>query len=191
MLPSRKRTQGGASLCPGLSHFAPLGRTDREQARGQRREARGNSQTAGKLWCDPPQVSKDHAKRGDCPRVFLKVRPCFYPKFSRRSCLCLAERPRKPPRFGPNGSSRANDPLLPSRKRTQGGASLCPGLSPFAPLRRTDRSTRKSSVIAQQATEVLRLQLRPRCKQEQRDNADTAVMQAARCRVRAELRKGK
>ena len=60
MLPSRKRTQGGASLCPGLSHFAPLGPTDREQARGQRREARGNSQTAGKLWCDPPQVSKDH-----------------------------------------------------------------------------------------------------------------------------------
>ena len=28
MLPSRKRTQGGASLCPGLSPFAPLGRTD-------------------------------------------------------------------------------------------------------------------------------------------------------------------
>jgi hypothetical protein len=41
MLPSRKRTQGGASLCPGLSPFAPLGRTDREQVRGQRREARG------------------------------------------------------------------------------------------------------------------------------------------------------
>ena len=38
MLPSRKRTQGGASLCPGLSPFAPLGRTDREQARGQRPE---------------------------------------------------------------------------------------------------------------------------------------------------------
>jgi len=31
MLPSRKRTQGGASLCPGLSPFAPLGRTDRSQ----------------------------------------------------------------------------------------------------------------------------------------------------------------
>ena len=60
MLPSRKRTQGGASLCPGLSHFAPLGGPDREQARGQRREARENSQTAGKLWCDPQQVSKDH-----------------------------------------------------------------------------------------------------------------------------------
>jgi hypothetical protein len=60
MLPSRKRTQGGASLCPGLSPFAPLGRTDREQARGQRREARENSQTAGKLWCDPQKVSKDH-----------------------------------------------------------------------------------------------------------------------------------
>ena len=131
MLPSRKRTQGGASLCPGLSPFAPLGRGDREQARGQRREARGNSQTAGKLWCDPPQVSKDHdacrlasqefsdhPKRGDCPRVFLKVRPCFYSQFSRRSCLCLAERPRKPPKSGPNGSPRANDPMLPSRKRT-------------------------------------------------------------------------
>ena len=54
--------------------------------------------------------------------------------------------------------------MLPSRKRTQGGASLCPGLSPFAPLGQTDRSTRKSSVITQQATEVLRLQLRPQCK---------------------------
>ena len=88
MLPSRKRTQGGASLCPGLSPFAPLGRTDREQARGQRPEARGNSQTAGKLWCDPQQVSKDydacrldsqefsdHPKRADCPRVFLE---CFH-----------------------------------------------------------------------------------------------------------------
>ena len=79
--------------------------------------------------------------------------------------------------------------MLPSRKRTQGGASLCPGLSHFAPLGRTDRSTRKSSVITQQATEVLRLQLRPRCKQERRDNADTAVMQPARLRVTAELRK--
>jgi hypothetical protein len=81
--------------------------------------------------------------------------------------------------------------MLPSRKRTQGGASLCPGLSPFAPLGRTDRWTRKSSVITQQATEVLRLQLRPRCKQERRDKADTAVLQAARRRIRAELRLGK
>jgi predicted DNA-binding protein (UPF0251 family) len=97
----------------------------------------------------------------------------------------------KTARFGPNGSSRANDPMLPSRKRTQGGASLCPGLSHFAPLGRPDRSTRKSSAITQQATEVLRLQLRPRCTQEQRDNADTAVMQAARRRVRAALRKAK
>ena len=78
MLPSRKRTQGGASLCPGLSPFAPLGRTDREQARGQRREARGNSQTAGKLWCDPPQVSKDHdacrftQNAGTVPGYFLR-----------------------------------------------------------------------------------------------------------------------
>jgi hypothetical protein len=39
---------------------------------------------------------------------------------------------------------------------TQGGASLCPGLSPFAPLGRTDRSTRKSSVITQQATHAKR-----------------------------------
>ena len=30
-----------------------------EQARGLRREARGNSQTAGKLWCDHQQVSND------------------------------------------------------------------------------------------------------------------------------------
>jgi hypothetical protein len=59
--------------------------------------------------------------------------------------------------------------MFPSRKRTQGGASLCPGLSHFAPLGRTDRSTRKSSVITQQATEVLRLQLRPRCELERRD----------------------
>ena len=44
--------------------------------------------------------------------------------------------------------------MLPSRKRTQGGASLCPGLSHFAPLGRTDRSTRKSSVITQHAGTV-------------------------------------
>ena len=60
----------------------------------------------------------------------------------------------KPPRFGPSVSSSASDPMLPLRKRTQGGASLCPGLSPFAPLGRTDRSTRKSSVITQHAGTV-------------------------------------
>ena len=54
-----------------------------------------------------------------------------------------------------------------------------------------NRSTRKISVITQQATDVLRLQLRPRCTHEQRDKADTAVMQAVQRRVRAELRKGK
>ena len=32
--PVAQRTQGGASLCPGLSHFAPLGRTDRPQPPG-------------------------------------------------------------------------------------------------------------------------------------------------------------
>jgi hypothetical protein len=47
MLASRKRTQGGASLCPGLSHFAPLGRTDQEQARGKRSEAGGERREAG------------------------------------------------------------------------------------------------------------------------------------------------
>ncbi len=81
--------------------------------------------------------------------------------------------------------------MLPLRKRTQGGASLCPGLSHFAPLGRTDRWTRKSSVITMQATEVLRLQLRLRYKQERRDKADTAVLQAARRRIRAKLRQGK
>jgi hypothetical protein len=45
-------------------------------------------------------------------------------------------------------------------------------------------------MITMQATEVLRLPLRPRCKQEQRDKADTAGMQPARRLVRAELRKG-
>ena len=30
--------RGGASLCPGLSPFAPVGRTDREQARGEREQ---------------------------------------------------------------------------------------------------------------------------------------------------------
>ena len=75
---------------PWAISFCPFG-ADGSGA-GQRPEAGGNSQTAGKLWCDPPQVSKDHdacrlasqefsdhPKRGDCPRVFLKVRPCFYP----------------------------------------------------------------------------------------------------------------
>jgi hypothetical protein len=46
---------------------------------------------------------------------------------------------------------RSNAPVA---LRTQGGASLCPGLSPFAPLGRTDRSTRKSSVITQNAGTV-------------------------------------
>ena len=87
-----------------------------KQARGLRPEAGGNSQAAGKLWCDHQQVSNDHEA-------------CSW--------------------------------------------------------------TRKSSVITQHATEVLRLQLRPRSEQERRDKADTAVLQTARRRVRAELRKGK
>jgi hypothetical protein len=49
----------------------------------------------------------------------------------------------------------------------------------------------RDHMITMQATEVLRLQLRPRCEQEQRDTADTAVTQPARRRIRAELRQGK
>jgi hypothetical protein len=56
----------------------------------------------------------------------FKVRPCFYPPFSRRSCLCLAYRPRKPPKFGPNVSPSANDPMLPSRSSaSRSAARLC------------------------------------------------------------------
>ena len=56
----------------------------------------------------------------------FKVRPCFYPPFSRRSCLCLAYRPRKPPKFGPNVSPSANGPMLPSRSSaSRSAARLC------------------------------------------------------------------
>ena len=88
MLPSRNvpraalRSALGYLLLPlwgGRIGSRPEARGQRPEARGGRREARGNNQTAGKLWCDPQQVSKDHAKRGDCPRVFLMVRRCFYP----------------------------------------------------------------------------------------------------------------
>jgi hypothetical protein len=36
-------------------------------------------------------------------------------QFSSRSCSCLASRQRKPPKFGPNISPSANDPMLLSR----------------------------------------------------------------------------
>ena len=65
-------TQGGASLCPGLSPFAPLGRTDREQARGQREQP--NSRKTLVRSSEDIQGSRCmslHPKRGDCPRVFL------------------------------------------------------------------------------------------------------------------------
>ena len=77
-----KRTQGGASLCPGLSPFAPLGRTDREQARGQRREGTAKQpENFGAILSSYPRITMHVASRktrGLSP-VFLKVRPCFYP----------------------------------------------------------------------------------------------------------------
>ena len=80
--------------------------------------------------------------------------------------------------------------LFPCQQATYPGRRFAlPWAISFCPLGAGDRSTRKSSVITQQATEVLRLQQRPRCEQERRDKADAAVMQAARCRIHAELRK--
>ena len=50
----------------------------------------------------------------------------FLSQFSRRSCLCLAYRHRKPPKFGPNVSPSANDPMLPSRScASRSAAGLC------------------------------------------------------------------
>ena len=46
------------SFCPFGADGSGAGQ--RPEAGGERREARGNSQTAGKLWCDPPQVSMNH-----------------------------------------------------------------------------------------------------------------------------------
>ena len=63
-------------------------------------------------------------KRTPDERVFSDWRACLrvdsrcvlisIPTRLRRSCLCLAYRSRKPPKFRPNGSPRANDPMLPS-----------------------------------------------------------------------------
>ena len=50
----------------------------------------------------------------------------FLSQFSRRSCLCLAYHPRKPPRFGPNGSPSANNPMLPSRSSASRSAARRP-----------------------------------------------------------------
>ncbi len=46
------------SFCPFGADGSGAGQ--RPEARGGRREAGENSQTAGKLWCDPQKVSKDH-----------------------------------------------------------------------------------------------------------------------------------
>ena len=77
MLPSRKRTQGDASLCPGLSHFAPLGRTDREQVRGQRPETRGEKREGaakqpenfGAILSRYPRITQN---AGTVPAYFLR-----------------------------------------------------------------------------------------------------------------------
>jgi hypothetical protein len=71
-------------------------------------EARGNSQTAGKLWCDPQQVSNDHdacrldsqefsdhAKRGDCPRCFLMLCRPAGPRENKGGHSTGALRPRQ------------------------------------------------------------------------------------------------
>jgi hypothetical protein len=91
----------------------------------------------------------------------------FLSQFSRRSCLCLACRPRKPRKFGPNVSPSANDPMLPSRSSaSRSAAGLClhrvesysaifggDGLE----VRRTRRSKRKLAA-APQAIAFLRVQ---------------------------------
>ena len=90
----------------------------------------------------------------------------FLSQFSRRSCLCLAYRPRKPQKFGPNVSPNANDPMLPSRSSaSRSAAGLCfhrvesysaifgrDGLE----VRRTRRSKRKLATKPQ-ATAFLRV----------------------------------
>jgi hypothetical protein len=76
MLPSRQAYPGRRFALPWAISFCPFG-ADGSGA-GQRPEARGNSQTAGKLWCDPPQVSQDHdacrftQNAGTVPAYFLR-----------------------------------------------------------------------------------------------------------------------
>ena len=112
MLPSRKRTQGGASLCPGLSHFAPLGRTDREQARGQRREGTAKQpENFGAILRRYPRITMHVASRktrGLSPGISYTIwgsfRPCqrdagrvelHKTAFLRHKSFCVSQMQRK------------------------------------------------------------------------------------------------
>jgi hypothetical protein len=120
----------------------------------------------------------------------FKVRPCFYPSSQGDSAEVSLRVLENRPDLG--RTYRLGRTIQCSRRACVPRAKLRSALGYLiVPLwGGRIRWTRTISVITQQATEVLRLQLRPRCKQERRDKADTAVMQGARRRLRAELRKG-
>jgi hypothetical protein len=122
----------------------PEARGQRPEARGQRREARGERREGtakqpenfGAILSRYPRITQN---AGTVPGYFLRCALVSIPSSQGDPAEVSLRVLQNRPKFGPNGSPRANDPMLPSRKRTQGGASLCPGLSPFAPLGRTDR----------------------------------------------------
>ena len=89
----RRRTQGGASLCPGLSHFAPLGR--------------GNKKTLSRGDCPWFLAISDGNKASILPPHRAGTVPDFspinqdldgriYPARHLRSLLVLAEFPLVP-----------------------------------------------------------------------------------------------
>ena len=104
MLPSRKRTQGGASLCPGLSHFAPLGRTDRWFIV---RYPKPNSpkQARGEIYCGDLQAPAPKKRLGCCRfTIWGSFRPCqrdvgrvelHKTAFLRHKPFCVSQMQRK------------------------------------------------------------------------------------------------
>ena len=136
------RTQGGASLYPGLSHFAPLGRGDdgpSYEVRWRFEPTRWTG-SAGSLnetrWSYAPTgrkgIAQGKAKRRPgirYARTFAspeRAEPAV--RKSMRTCFALS------------GLWRIGAAAYLGRSRTtQGGASLYPGLSHYAPLGRTIR----------------------------------------------------
>jgi hypothetical protein len=69
------------------------------------------------------QPNRPFPKRGACLRVDSRCVLISIPTLLSRPYLRLASRPRKPPKFGPNVSPSANDPMLPSRSSASRSAA--------------------------------------------------------------------
>jgi hypothetical protein len=123
------------SFCPFGADGSGAGQ--RPEAGGERREGTAKQpENFGAILSRYPRITQN---AGTVPGYFLRCALVSIPSSQGDPAEVSLRVLQNRPKFGPNGSPRANDPMLPSRKRTQGGASLCPGLSPFAPLGRTDR----------------------------------------------------